>query len=381
MTERERLVARAMSCQLYHDYRQGVVECRELIRRFNGDVMGYNQLALFHEGLREFRQAAEAMEKAVSFLPNRPLFRVNLSLYAAGAGDWQKAIEEARKAIELGDSTFGEFALARAEFGRGESKTAAAIFNRLAALGPTWAWRSAIWLANIQLYQGMFRDAQNTLALATDNAAAPSGHAARVPPLLALTAYTHSLIGNRAEAITAAQRALEARTDVATQFNAASVLIDIGELDHPSAVADALAAGITDESATYGLILRARLADAQGDRRQAIRLLTDAKELIDMWECHFALGETYLHAKQYVQADAAFDLCIRRRGELLELNRYGQLPFVYFEQGRARQGLGTIGTLQSYRTYLRLRGEASDDPLVGEVQTPPGDDVNAPSSG
>jgi hypothetical protein len=47
---------------------------------------------------------------------------------------------------------------------------------------------------------------------------------------------------------------------------------------------------------------------------------------------------------------------------------YGYLPSVYYYQGLARQGLNSPGFRDSYKTYLSLRENASDDPLVPEIR-------------
>ncbi len=48
---------------------------------------------------------------------------------------------------------------------------------------------------------------------------------------------------------------------------------------------------------------------------------------------------------------------------------YGYLPEVYYYQGRAREGLNSPGAAaDSYRSYLRIRGKAGEDPLLSEVR-------------
>jgi hypothetical protein len=47
---------------------------------------------------------------------------------------------------------------------------------------------------------------------------------------------------------------------------------------------------------------------------------------------------------------------------------YSYLPYVYYYQGRVRQGLKTPAFADSYRTYLGIRGQSPEDPLVAEVR-------------
>jgi len=80
-----------------------------------------------------------------------------------------------------------------------------------------------------------------------------------------------------------------------------------------------------------------------------------------------------LEAGAFTQADSEFDRCIKRRGEaqslfLDEEPTYGYLPPVYYYQGRVREGLKNAGFAESYRTYLSIRGQSKEDPLLPEVR-------------
>ncbi len=103
--------------------------------------------------------------------------------------------------------------------------------------------------------------------------------------------------------------------------------------------------------------------------REAITHAARANELIDSWVGHFLLGRGYLQTKQFVQADSEFDRCIKRRGELLAYDRFGCLPSAHFYQGVARQGLNSDGFAESYGTYLRIRADANEDPLLPHVRS------------
>ena len=110
-----------------------------------------------------------------------------------------------------------------------------------------------------------------------------------------------------------------------------------------------------------------------GDARQAIKTLTEANALLDTWIGHFELGRAYLAADAFTQADSEFDRCLQRRGEALALfldeePTYGFFPPVHYYQGRLREGLNTARFVDSYRTYLSIRGASKDDPLVADVR-------------
>jgi eukaryotic-like serine/threonine-protein kinase len=75
----------------------------------------------------------------------------------------------------------------------------------------------------------------------------------------------------------------------------------------------------------------------------------------------------------FPQADSQFDLCMKRRGEALSLfldeePTYSYFPPVYYYQGRVREELKTAGFAESYRTYLAIRGQSKEDPLLREIQ-------------
>ena len=50
-------------------------------------------------------------------------------------------------------------------------------------------------------------------------------------------------------------------------------------------------------------------------------------------------------------------------------DRIGCLPLAHFYQGVARQGLNSDGFAESYGTYLQIRGDANEDPLLPQVRS------------
>ena len=73
------------------------------------------------------------------------------------------------------------------------------------------------------------------------------------------------------------------------------------------------------------------------------------------------------------QADSEFDRCISRRGEVLALfldeePTFGYLPPVYYYQGRVRQAMKINGFADSYKQYLAIRGNSTDDRLAADAR-------------
>ena len=47
---------------------------------------------------------------------------------------------------------------------------------------------------------------------------------------------------------------------------------------------------------------------------------------------------------------------------------YGHFPPVYYYQGRVREEMNNAAFADSYRTYLDIRGNAGEDPLLPDVR-------------
>ena len=98
----------------------------------------------------------------VALLPNRALFRVNLALYAAQAGDFQFGEEEARRAVALG-SPLGLLPLAFSQLALGQSDQAAQTYQELGEMGAFGASFAAFGLGDLALYEGRFTEAAEIL--------------------------------------------------------------------------------------------------------------------------------------------------------------------------------------------------------------------------
>ncbi len=189
----------------------------------------------------------------------------------------------------------------------------------------------------------------------------------------AALAYAQLLRGQKAAAIAAAEKALANGQTVQVRFLAGRVFAEAGDTAQAKKMAESLAKETQAEPQAYGKIIEGKIALTQKDSRLAIKNITEANNLLDTWIGRFELGRAYLAAGQFPEADSEFDRCIKRRGEALELLMdnvvtYGYFPYVYYYQGRVRQGLKTPAFADSYRTYLSFRGQSTEDPLVAEVR-------------
>jgi len=374
MTERERYRTRGIFYYVNSDYQACVKEYGDLLTRYAADASARNNLALCLTYLRDMPRALEEMRRVVGILPNRALYRLNLALYAAYAGDFQAAEREARTAQELG-SPLGFLALAFAHLGQGQLPQATESYQKERESGKVntlYASYAASGLGDLALYEGRFSDAVRILS---EGAAADltSKTSDRAAAKFAALAYTQLLRQQKGAAVVAAEKALANSQAVKIGFLAARVFVEAGATARAQALSAGLASDLQAEPQAYAKILDGEAALKNGDPRLAIKVLTEANTLLDTWMGHFDLGRAYLEAGAFTQADSEFDRCIKRRGEALSLfldeePTYGYLPPVYYYQGRVREGLKSAGFAESYRAYLTIRGQSKEDPLLPEVR-------------
>jgi tetratricopeptide (TPR) repeat protein len=227
-------------------------------------------------------------------------------------------------------------------------------------------------LADLALYQGRLSEAVRLLEQGA-NADLQAKTPENATNKFAALAYAELLRGQNRAAVASAEKALANGQTPQVRFLAGRVFAETGEAAQAKKMADSLAKESQAEPQAYGKIIEGKLALKQGDSRLAVKDITDANNLLDTWIGRFELGRAYLEAGQFAEADSEFDRCIKRRGEALELFMdntvtYGYLPYVYYYQGRVRQGLKTPAFADSYRTYLSIRGQSTEDPLVAEVR-------------
>jgi tetratricopeptide (TPR) repeat protein len=369
MTERERFVTRGNYYSLVGDYQECVKEYGEVIALFPADTIAHNQRAVCFAKLRKMREAMDEMRKAVQILPNQVVYRSNLALFADYAGDFATAEQEVRALQEPDPHAIA--ALALSQLGQGQLREAADTYRSLATMDDWGASFAASGLGDLALYEGRFSDAAGILeqAVAGDLAAKNTDIAAMK---LALLAYVQLMRGQTSQAVAAADKALQNSSAVSIQFLTARVLVEAGAEDKARKLAEPWVAELVAERQAYGKIIEGEIALKTGNPREAVKILTDANNLLDTWLGHFDLGRAYLELGDFPKADSEFDLCIKRRGEALSLldedPTYGYFPPVYYYQGRAREGMKTEGFADLYREYLKIRGTSKEDPLLPDVR-------------
>ena len=370
VTERERYRLRGLSFGLTGDQQKCVDEYSELIRRYPADATAHNNLALCATLLRQIGRGIDEMQRALAVLPKSTRQRSNLAAYLSYNSDFAAAEREALEVQKL-DPAFpkGFTTLAFARLGEGRVAEATQAYESLVKIR---ASDGNAGLADVALYQGRFSEAARILEKgAADDAAAKNPD--RAADKLVALAYTLWTGGQKAPAIRAAQGALAQSRSVKTRFLAGRVFALAGEAKQATEQASTLASELYGEPQAYAKIIEANVLMAGGQARSAIQALTEANKLLDTWIGRFDLGRAYFEAKAYLEADAEFDRCFKRRGEAMalfldEVPTYGYFPPVHYYQGRVRQELGIASAAESFTAFVTIRGEAGEDPRLDDAR-------------
>ena len=185
--------------------------------------------------------------------------------------------------------------------------------------------------------------------------------------------HTRTSCEGKSAALAAAEKALQNSNAVPIRFLAARIFVEANAVAKARTLAAGLSAELPAEPQAYGKIIEGEIALKNKDYKQAIKILTDATDVLDTWLAHFDLGRAYLELRAYPQADSEFERCINRRGEVLALMvdeepTYGYFPAVYYYQGLVREGLKNPAAVNSYREYLKIRGNSTEDPVLSDVR-------------
>ena len=360
MTERERFHTRGYYYLIVGNYPKCIEEYGTLVSQYQADRVGQSDLGWCYAELRNFPKAVEAARKAEEIAPKGALEHINLAFFSSFSGDFQTGEREARAASDITPSEVAQLNLGEAQLGEGKFSDAAETYHGLEKFGPRGASLAASAQADLALYQGRFSEQVRLLEQGA-NADLQAKTPENATNKFAALAYAELLRGQSRAAVAAAEKALANGQTLQVRFLAGRVFAEAGDTAQAKKMADSLAKETQAEPQAYGKIIEGKLALKQGDSRLAIKDITDANNLLDTWIGRFELGRAYLEAGQFTEADSEFDRCIKRRGEALELLMdnvvtYGYFPYVYYYQGRVRQGLKTPAFADSYRTYLSIRG-------------------------
>jgi tetratricopeptide (TPR) repeat protein len=370
MTERERFRTRSGYWILTRNPEKAIEELTQLVEKYPADTAGLGNLAFAYFLRREMSRALEVGRKAVSIYPRNVLQRTNVALYAMYASDFETAAREAAAVLKINPShAKGHLATALSELASDRVGQAGAAYDRLSALNPSLAATGA---ADVAAYEGRAADAASILekSIGIDNAGATrSSLTAR--KLIAL-AHARSLQGRKPEARQLVAEALQDSNIFEVQVESALIYVDLGLLREATALADKLRGSLQPDPQAYAKVIDGLVHLARNQTREAVSSLNDAQKVADTWLGRLALGRAYLALSAYTEAYAAFESCLRRRGEatalfLDDLPTYRYLPPVHYYMGLAQKGLGSPQAAQSFKTFLAIK-QRGDDPLVPEAR-------------
>ena len=372
MTERERYRVRGQYYIRTRDWQKCVEEYKYLVQEYPADNVGQTNLANCYARLLNMPRAMEEGQKELQLAPNDLMARMNVSLYSCYANDFQGCERGGREVLQQNPAYEEAFlVVAYAQLGQGQVTQATETYQKLEKISPRGASLAAAGLANIALYQGQFRQGIQILekAVAADSTAKRIDAAA---DKLVMLSNAHLWRGEKEAAAAVAERALASSQSVKIRFLVAHTLIEAGEVAKARKLAGSLASELHGEPHAYAKLILGEAALKDRNPNQAIQLFDEAKDLLDTWIGRFDLGRAYLDANAFGEADSEFDHCIKRRGEVLELfmddmPTYSYLPLVYYYQGLDREGLKSKGFADSYQTYLSIRGQSTEDPLVADI--------------
>ncbi|MBZ5604310.1 MAG: protein kinase [Acidobacteriia bacterium] len=369
MTERERYRTRAYLYFLTGDYQNCTEEYSSLLDRYPADTGAYTNLGVCLAHQHNIPKSLDVARRAVALLPKRAIYHSNLAMDLVYSGDFAGAVKEAGEAMKLGYVN-GYLIEAFARLGQEQPDAAAEAYHNLEKTLPSDA---ATGLADLAVYEGRYQDAANMLEKGAEqdlSGRRPDKDAAATKYWM--LAHVQLLRKQNPAAMAAAKLALDNNQGFQTRLVAGQVYVAIGEEAKARDLANGLANELQVEPQAYAKLIDGELAMKQGDGKAAVKLFTEANNLLDTWMGRFDLGRAYLQIEQYPDADSEFDRCIKRRGEatslFLDLSTYGYFPPVYYYQGRAREGMKTAGYADSYKKYLAIRGKSSEDALAADAR-------------
>ncbi len=373
MTERERYRTLGGYFVTMGNQQKAIEEYQALVQQYPADFVGYSNLALADFLSRNMQEALAEGRRATEIYPKNVVMRSNLALYAMYAGDFAAAEREAKEILKL-DRSYGSVyvCLALSDLAQDKYQEGADAYRQLQGLDASSASSAAAGLADMAIYQGRMKEAATILqkGIAQDQARKDAFMAARKETTLAAVLLA---LGQTREALGEVSRAVEASTQASVLLEAARVYIDAKQFDSALKLASELGQQLEVEPRLYAKLIEGECQVAKSNTWDAIRTFHDAQKLSDAWLVRFDLGRAYLDASAFTEAYAEFEQCIKRRGEasavfLDDIPTLHYLPSVYYYLGRAQQGLGSPAAADSYRTYLKIKSQASGDLMVRDAQ-------------
>ncbi len=373
MTVREKYRTRGAYNILMGNFNQAREEYGSLVEQYPADTAGYANLAIAYLYLRDLGKAAEQGRKAIEIYPKNVGQRNNVALYCLYAGDLPCARREAQQVLELNPRFEPAYlVLALAELIEGRGGPAAEVYGKLEKISPRGASLAALGLADLAGYENRFSEAAAILEKAIEQDLAVKNNAMAAKKYIAL-GYNHLMSGRTAPAMAAVDRAVAASKEEGLLLMASQCYLEGGQEAKAKSIAAELAKKFSREPQAYSKLIEGLARLRQGNAGEAIKLIEAALRQFETWIGRFYLARAYLDAKDFTRAEAAFDLCLKRRGEAADLfldtiPSYRHLPPVHYYLGRARAELNQPAAADSFRVFLSMKLNGEADALVTDAR-------------
>ena len=344
------------------------------MENFPADSAGQTNLALAYFWAHDFIRAVEVGRQAVERQPENIIPRYNLVWSAMAIGDFDLAVQEAQKVLEINpDYDEVYVCLALSELAQERPEQAAEIYNQLRPINRMAESLALLGLADLALYEGRVAEAKRLLeeGIALDLEEGQDGYAAYKRAILA---QTYLLLGDRGSALAAADRAVKESQNLCLQYFVAQTYISAGRVERARNMAADFSNQLQPEPRACGLLIAGEVKMAGKEIPEAIELLQQAQGLLETWIGHFSLGRAYLEAEAYAEAHAELEWCLIHHGEATSLffddfPSYRYFSPVYYFLGLAQEGLGSPASAESFRKFLEIKEKAdSQEPLVDDAR-------------
>jgi tetratricopeptide (TPR) repeat protein/predicted Ser/Thr protein kinase len=373
MTDREKYRTRSGYYLLVRDQFRAMQELNSLVSEYPADSSGHANLALAYFLGRDMKKALEEEKHALEITPHSVLQRVNYSMYALYAGDFDTAANQAKSILQESpkfDQALRTLALA--QLAQGHEEDARQNYTALQTVNAYGASIAATGLADLTLYQGRLAEAVAILrqAISADMAAKDMDSASDRTATLGLVQIT---LGKNQDALSSADQVATDSKEPSVLYRAAQVYIAAGQEQKALQLAASLSGRLDGDAKLYAKLIAGEAQLKKGNSSDALGSFQEAQKISDSWLGHFDLGRAYLDRSAFTEASSEFDVCLKRRGEatsvfLDDRPSYHVLPDVYYYQGRAREGLNSPGATDSYKQFLAIKEKGAGDPLVADAQ-------------
>ena len=354
------------------NYEKAIDNYEMLLKDYPTDSSGLNNLAVAYFLTLNFPKAKEAGKRTLDLYPRNVLFRNNYALYAMYAGDFEAARKESAPLLrDPGENPFYKIYLPPtiAAIMNGQFDDAVKSYQQMALAGPAGASLASTGLADLAVYRGRYREAEDILGagIQADTKAKNTGGVAAKQVILA---EIYAATGRMPLARTALAEALKLGRSELILVPAARLYANARNMNEASELAADLENTLQTQNRAYAKIIDGNIALMNRRRASALDAFRDSIKLADFWMARFDMAITYLQAGAFAEALSELEACQRRRGEaaaifLDDTPSVRYLATLPYWLGRAQEGLSQkTEAVTNYKAFLSIRGAATADPLV-----------------